>query len=564
MNVLLAVVSGFASGVFLRSVFIFNWPPIVFVLVLAAIFAGAFVARGHPISTATVDIGCPRTRAYAIGAVFFIFTALGMVRMMVADTPLPAHFASEIKHRVSYEGIVVADPDVRDANQRVEVRVSTATEKGLTKSLNSDPGMFGLRKSHFGESTNVLVVAPRTTTVAVGDTVRVSGTLALPEPFDDNGRISRYDKYLERDGIRFLLNYSSIRALAPAPWYSISAALARVKHAFLNGLTAVLPEPYASLAGGVVIGGKSGLGTELQDAFTRSGLVQIVVLSGYNVMVVAQWLMAALAFTKLSRRWRAGAGAFAILIFVGIAGFSATALRAMLMALIALYARATGRTYAAGRALLATIFLMLLWNPLYLAFDPGFALSVAATAGLIWLAPIIEIALKRQAVRLRTLSVRILGTLSVRNSLASEKAPPEVSGFWTNALATTLAAQVAVLPLLLYFTGNLSFVAIPANLITMPIVPLTMALSALAGFAGMIFAHLAPIIGITLALPAYATNAYLILVARSSAALPFAAFAIPAFPFFFVPFAYTVLIAIASSKRFSTTGQLIFLKNASR
>ena len=64
-------------------------------------------------------------------------------------------------------------------------------------------------------------------------------------------------------------------------------------------------------------------------------------------------------------------------------------MRAALMAFVALYARATGRTYTAGRALLFVVFLMLLWNPLYLAYDPGFGLSVAATAGIIWLAPII-------------------------------------------------------------------------------------------------------------------------------------------------------------------------------
>ncbi|PIV86834.1 hypothetical protein COW49_03120, partial [Candidatus Kaiserbacteria bacterium CG17_big_fil_post_rev_8_21_14_2_50_51_7] len=72
---------------------------------------------------------------------------------------------------------------------------------------------------------------------------------------------------------------------------------------------------------------------------TRSGLVQIIVLSGYNVMVVAEWIMAALALTTLSKRWGAGAGALAVFVFVGIAGASATAIRAMLMALIALYAR---------------------------------------------------------------------------------------------------------------------------------------------------------------------------------------------------------------------------------
>src|SRR3989344_5266138 len=341
MAVLLALVSGFASGVFLRSLFIFGWAPIIFVILIATIFVGArFFAE-------------PR-RAYSLGAMFFIFIALGMVRAMVADTPLPNTFASDLKHRVVYDGIVVADPDVRDSNQRVEVRVTRDDT-----------------------STIMLVVAPRSPSVMVGDMVRVSGTLSVPEPFQgDNGRVFRYDKYLQRNNVRFMLNFAFIRVTKPAPWYSISSALARTKHTFLDGLNATLPEPYSSLAGGVVIGGKTGLGSEIQDAFVKSGLVQIIVLSGYNIMIVAEWVMALLAALKLSRRWSSVAGASAILLFVGIASSSATAIRAMLMAFIALYARATGKSYAAGRALLVVVFLMLLWNPLYLVFDPGFDLSV--------------------------------------------------------------------------------------------------------------------------------------------------------------------------------------------
>ncbi len=76
-------------------------------------------------------------------------------------------------------------------------------------------------------------------------------------------------------------------------------------------------------------------------------------------MIVAEWVMALLALTTLRKRWSAVAGALAVLVFVGIAGASATALRAALMALIALYARATGRTYVAGRALLLVVLLML-------------------------------------------------------------------------------------------------------------------------------------------------------------------------------------------------------------
>jgi competence protein ComEC len=496
MSILIAVVSGFASGVFLRSVFNFSWPVILFIFILAALLSVAAFLK-------------PR-QVYSLGAAFCIFISLGMIRTTFIDSSLPDAFARDVKHRVSYDGIVVSDPDVRDANQRVAIRVTSGKD-----------------------STTMLAVAPRYPSVAVGDHVRVSGTLEIPQPFaDDNGRIFRYDKYLERDGVRFILNFAYLRISEEAPWYSIPAALARVKHSFLNGLQATMPEPYASLAGGVVIGGKSGLGNDLKDAFTRSGLVQIIVLSGYNVMIVAEWIMAALAHTKLPKRWGAVAGACAVLVFVGIAGASATALRAMLMAFIALFARATGRSYAASRALLVVVFLMILWNPLYLVFDPGFGLSVAATAGLIWLAPIIEVAMK-------------------------------ASGFWKNAIATTLAAQIGVLPLLLYDTGNLSLVSIPANLLTMPIVPLAMGFSALAGFAGILFNSFAPFLGIVLAFPAYLANVYLIFIANESASLPFAAFTLPLFPFWLVLVAYATLIFITSSKRLSMTDQLRFAKKAS-
>lgn len=529
MGILVVVVSGFASGVFLHSLFVFSWEPVVFVAILAGICAGARVRRSR--------------LAYSLGAMFCLFIALGMLRAMVADTPPPDAFARDVKHRVSYEGVVVSDPDVRDANQRVEIRIKSG-----------------------GAETIMLAVAPRYPTVAVGDTVYVSGTLQVPQPFaDDGGRVFRYDKYLQRDGVRFILNFAYMRVEKGALWYSVPAALARIKHAFLNGLTATLPEPYASLAGGVVIGGKSGLGNELKDAFVRSGLVQIIVLSGYNVMIVAEWVMGALALTKLKKRWAAAAGAIAIIVFVGIAGASATAIRAALMALIALYARAATRTYAASRALLFAVLLMLIWNPLYLVFDPGFGLSVAATAGLIWLASPIEHWLGM--LRFRRVGV-VQGHPATPSGVAglsetlSGKAAGE-TGFWRNAFATTLAAQIAVLPLLLYDTGNLSLVSIPANLLTMPIVPLAMSLSALAGFAGMLFGSFIPLLGIVLAFPAYLANAYLLFIARESAALPFAAFTLPLFPFWLVLATYAALIFIASPKRFSTTVQLRLAKKAS-
>ena len=498
MSALIAIVAGFVSGVGMRSIFVFGWEQVAFVLILAALFGAAAFLKERKI--------------YMLGMLFCLFVALGMVRAAVADTKPPEAFMRDVKHRVSYTGVVVSDPDVREKNQRIGIEVSRG---GST-------------------ATGMLAVMPLSADVKVGDRVRVYGTLSLPQAFEtENGRTFRYDKYLQARDIRFLIQYGSIYTTEPAPWYSVPAFLARIKHSFLDGLNRALPKPDSALAGGIVIGGKQGLGTELQDAFTRSGLVQIIVLSGYNVMIVAEWVMAFLALFALPRRLQFFAGGAALLLFVGIAGFSATAIRAMCMALIALYARATGRSYTASRALLFVVLLMLVWNPLYLVFDPGFGLSVAATAGIIWLAPLIEARLMR------------------------------LWPFWRNIIATTLAAQVSVLPLLLYNIGLFSLVALPANILVNPFVPLAMAGAAIAGIAGMIIGPFIPVVMTIIGYPTFILTRYFIFIAEKSSALPHAAFTLERFPFLLVLAAYAMLAYLASAKRFSTTDQFKFAKKAS-
>ncbi len=496
MRVLLSITAGLASGVFLRSFFVLGWGAVGFAFLLAAIMTVARLRFGRVFFT--------------LVALFLSALALGIVRTDMRDTLPPEPFSSEAGKRVSYEGVVLRDPDLRDASERVVVRV-TANDV----------------------STNVLVVTARSETVSIGDRVEVFGTLTLPDPFlGDNGRVFRYDTYLQKDGIRFMLEFGGVVVVERAPWWSVPAALGKAKHFFTDGLKAALPEPYAALASGMLVGGKQGLGSDLLDAFTASGIVHIVVLSGYNVMIVAQSVMAALSRLRASRRVAAASGAVALLIFVGIAGASSATIRAMLMALVALYARATGRTYAAGRALLFVVLLMLIENPMLLAFDPGFILSVLAPAGLIWLTP----GLEARLVRLK-------------------------SPFWKEILATTLAAQIAVLPFLLYQTGNLSLVALPVNMLVLPVIPLTMATSAIAGVFGALLGSVAFPLVLVFGFPAYALNAYIIWIAEQAAALPASAVLVPTFPFFVVVLAYAALIALA--RRFSTTSQFTFSKNAS-
>lgn len=469
-RILLMGLVGFAGGISCRSLFFWPWQFLLLILLFAASLSVLYVSRRAPLYLLVL--------ALCIGA------AIGFGRVMLAPAAPSAELAAKAGSTVAIEGVVAQEPDVREQSQRIVLRLESGDR--------------------------VLAVAPLHPEVSIGDTVEAAGTLERPEPFaTDEGRTFRYDQFLAKDGIFLVLDRASLRVIGSdlAPQDYVLRALLSLKHGFQNGLSSALPEPHASLASGLITGGKQGLGERLLDAFIISGLVHIVVLSGYNVMIVAEAVLRALS--SLSRRAAAVAAGMVIFLFVLVAGAGAASVRAGLMAGLALTARATGRTYAVLRALAAAGTVMLLINPLLLAYDPGFQLSFLATLGLILLAPRIA---------------RSLGFIR--------------SEFWRELLAATIAAQVAVLPLLLYQTGLFSLVSIPANLFVLPVVPLAMLFAAIAGAVGFIAAPFAPLLG----LPALMLLSYIVSVAETAASLPLSSVTVPQFPFVFVVLAYLALL----------------------
>lgn len=459
---------GFAAGAFTFSLAPVAGATVGFVGLVGAIFLIAFFVY--------------RRQTYLLIGVLVLCAACGMGRVLLVSDTAPPSLAPSIGTEVSLEGTVVADPDIRETHQRVTIAL---------------------------EDTKVLAVANLHPEVRYGETVRVEGRLALPEAFvTDGGRTFRYDRFLAKDGVVALVERAEIEIIAPRESMvtQVRGFFSDIKQGFLSALSLALPEPHASLAGGLVAGGKQGLGKDLLDAFIVSGLVHIVVLSGYNVMIVAEAVLRALSF--LPRRMAATAAVLTIGAFVLAAGAGPASIRAGLMASIALFARATYRTYDALRALVLAGVVMLLFNPLLIAYDPGFQLSFVATLGL------------------------MLGTPLIEKHLSMIR-----SGFLREIASATIAAQIAVLPLLLYQNGLFSVVALPANLLVLPIVPLAMAASAFAGVIGFLIPTLAPVAG----LPAYALLSYVVAVVEISANLPLAAFYVPAFPAIVMILAYAGL-----------------------
>ncbi|MDB5237581.1 MAG: Competence protein ComEC [Parcubacteria group bacterium] len=429
-------------------------------------------------------------RLCALTSIVLLSLASGIERTALAPSTLPSEFDSFLGKKVSLEGTIIAPPDIRESNDKLTVEVS----RGNTR-------------------TRILASTGLTPKFHIGDRVRISGMLKSPQPFgSDGGRIFRYDQFLAKDGVFAIMQPAQTHAIGHDGnlWLSFLRSLEYIKDTFDTAVEEAIPQPESALAIGIIAGGKQGLGARLLDAFTVSGMLQIVVLSGYNVMIVAEGVLAMLR--SVPKRASLVIAAIVITLFVLASGAGSSAVRAGIMALLALTARGSHRTYDVLRALLAALGVMVLWNPLLLAYDPGLQLSFMATLGLVLGSGLIE---KR--------------LLWVGNATLREM------------IATTLAAQIAVLPLLLYQSGNLSLIAVPANLLAMPVLPAAMALSAIAAACAVVLAPLIPVLTIIAGIPAYVLLAYVIGIAEYSARIPFANIILPAFSGWLLLPAYAAL-----------------------
>jgi competence protein ComEC len=206
-----------------------------------------------------------------------------------------------------------------------------------------------------------------------------------------------------------------------------------------------------------------------------------------------------------------GAGFFGIILFTIMAGSGASALRATLMVIVALFAKKYGRQYDAGKAFGLAVVLMLIWNPMFLVFDPSFVLSVLATIGIVFISPFLS-----------PYFLRIPEKFGLREIISS-----------------TLATQLIVLPYLIYTTGILSLVSLPVNVLILGTIPLTMFLGFIVGLIGLLSLWLSFIP----ALFAYVLLWYQLTLVHIGATLAFGALTLPAFSPWIVVLVYFLIFS---------------------
>ena len=396
-----------------------------------------------------------RPTAMVVGFLIII-AALGMLWFWRATRP-PPRFISE-SERVAVVGVVIDEPVQGMRSQRLVLRGGANNEK-------------------------ILIVTRRYPEYRYGDLLRASGRLEPPENFSPD---FNYTSYLAKDEIFLTMRFPEIVIQGYGPGNTLREILFRLRSVFIQNLRQHLPEPHASFLSGLLVGERSSLPEELADELRITGTTHLVALSGYNITIVADALLKGLLFFFVPFSAAFFGAVLGIILFVILTGAQASAVRAAIMGILVLVARREGRQYRMRNALAFAAALMLLANPKILRFDVGFQLSFLATLGLIYGSPLIDSGYEKIKQRL---------ALWARDRHVVQESPATLprrkkKALLREVLISTLAAQLFVLPLLVYDFGRLSLVSPLANLAILPVIPATMFFGFLTGSAAFVSAWL--------------------------------------------------------------------------
>lgn len=268
------------------------------------------------------------------------------------------------------------------------------------------------------------------------------------------------------------LDYPRLLKVSRPP-FSLESFFSLQRQRLVDLLAAYLPEPEASLAAGVVLGRKMSLTDRFGEGLRRTGLMHVVVVSGYNISILVFFMANLTRF--LGKKLNFFLTVALAVLYAQLAGGGWPVWRAVSMASFVLFAKVHGREREVLSALFFSVAILTLLTPRSL-LDLSFQLSFLATLGLLLLSePLVS-------------WLSIIWPRRLRSKTLEE------------GLATTLSAQIATLPVLVYNFGQISLVAPLTNFLVFAVIPYLMWLS----LALLLAALAAPVLA-----PAFAALAYL-------------------------------------------------------
>lgn len=321
---------------------------------------------------------------------------------------------------------------------------------GKVKSVDErlDKTLLVVRKEE--SDINIQVTLREKQEILPGDKISVRGNIELPEDFlTETGRTFDYDHYLESRGIEAVVGFGQVVKIDTGKLSFVRIATS-IRSFIASSLSSSINFPVDGIVSGMLVGFQGGIPKYLSDIFRKTGTLHTLVLSGYNITVLAGFL--GLILRRLPFRIKNIFIGVGIATLVLISGAGVAALRAGIMGVLSLWASSSLSSYNVLRALFISGLFFFFVSPLTIFVDPGFHLSFLATLFIITLLPILD----------KKLSFIPKNKLNLRE-----------------ILILAIGLPIFMLPYMMYFSGLFPLVSPLANIFLIPVIPTLMFLGLL-------------------------------------------------------------------------------------
>jgi len=288
-----------------------------------------------------------------------------------------------------------------------------------------------------------------------GDTVIFTGVLSLPAEARNPGEFN-YREYLAHQEVFLIVNSYQGEVKVAEKGQGIQTLAARGRVQVVQHLQKILPERERGLILGMLFGDTQLMAEEEYAAYKRTGVVHLFAVSGLHVGMILGLVWFLLSFFNLKPLLRLLIGAFVLTEYGFMVGWSASIIRATVMALLGLLALTIGRKNDLYNSIGAAAWIVLLLHPGEL-FQVGFQLSFITTIGIVYLTPWLE---KKGCSKI--LAVPLVATMSSSPILAYHFCQISLISPLANILAVAVSSVATTLSFLgAFFTWFSPVLATP-------------------------------------------------------------------------------------------------------
>lgn len=269
------------------------------------------------------------------------------------------------------------------------------------------------------------------------------------KPITSTGNPGSFDyaRFCQRKNIyhQAYLKPEDIRLLKNPTGFSLNRFLATGQSSALSAMRKSVPKPARALAMALLIGYRDEVDKDLLQAYTNTGVVHVIAVSGMHLGLIFLLLQHLLVFPEnrfpITKWIKASIVLLITWWFSGIAGAAASIIRAAFMFSLMLVAKILRKPMDPIQSLSLGAFALLCYNPFWL-WDAGFQLSFAALLSIVVFQPLIT------------------PWLQPKNKIAH--------AIW-QLMAVTLAAQILTLPISIGQFHQAPVYFLFANLLAVPL-----------------------------------------------------------------------------------------------